>query len=82
MSSNGYNSCADWLLRSRLFNRRGAGMGEVYLARDPEINCDVAIKVLPAAFIESVRANSCVLHIRPIRKAAFLSADCDSYGNS
>ena len=26
------------------------GMGEVYLARDPKINRDVAIKVLPAAF--------------------------------
>ncbi len=25
-------------------------MGEVYLARDPKINRDVAIKVLPAAF--------------------------------
>ena len=28
------------------------GMGEVYLARDPKINRDVAIKVLPAAFSE------------------------------
>jgi serine/threonine protein kinase len=26
------------------------GMGEVYLARDPKINRDVAIKVIPAAF--------------------------------
>jgi len=26
------------------------GMGEVYLARDPKINRNVAIKVLPAAF--------------------------------
>src|SRR5258707_9314903 len=26
------------------------GMGEVYLARDPKINRDVAIKILPAAF--------------------------------
>jgi serine/threonine protein kinase len=28
------------------------GMGEVYLARDPKINRDVAIKVLPSAFSE------------------------------
>jgi serine/threonine protein kinase len=28
-------------------------MGEVYLARDPKINRDVAIKVLPAAFSEN-----------------------------
>jgi hypothetical protein len=29
-------------------------MGEVYLARDPKINRDVAIKVLPAAFSENL----------------------------
>ncbi len=37
--------------RYEIRSQLGAGgMGEVYLARDPKINRDVAIKVLPAAF--------------------------------
>jgi len=37
--------------RFEIRSQLGAGgMGEVYLARDPKINRDVAIKVLPAAF--------------------------------
>ncbi|HXQ35987.1 MAG TPA: protein kinase, partial [Anaerolineales bacterium] len=40
-----------WLGRYQIVSPLGAGgMGEVYLARDPKINRDVAIKVLPAAF--------------------------------
>ena len=39
--------------RYQILSPLGAGgMGEVYLARDPKINRDVAIKVLPAAFSE------------------------------
>ena len=37
--------------RYEIRSQLGAGgMGEVYLARDPKINRDVAIKVLPGAF--------------------------------
>jgi serine/threonine protein kinase/Tol biopolymer transport system component len=37
--------------RYEIHSQLGAGgMGEVYLARDPKINRDVAIKVLPAAY--------------------------------
>jgi len=37
--------------RYEIRSQLGAGgMGEVYLARDPKINRDVAIKVLPAVF--------------------------------
>ena len=37
--------------RYEIRSQLGAGgMGEVYLARDPKINRDVAIKVLPATF--------------------------------
>ena len=37
--------------RYEIRSQLGAGgMGEVYLARDPKINRDVAIKVLPAGF--------------------------------
>jgi serine/threonine protein kinase len=37
--------------RYEIRSQLGAGgMGEVYLARDPKINRDVAIKVLPTAF--------------------------------
>jgi serine/threonine protein kinase len=37
--------------RYEIRSQLGAGgMGEVYLARDPKINRDVAIKVLPADF--------------------------------
>ena len=37
--------------RYEIRSQLGAGgMGEVYQARDPKINRDVAIKVLPAAF--------------------------------
>ena len=40
-----------WLGRYQIVSPLGAGgMGEVYLARDPKINRNVAIKVLPVAF--------------------------------
>ena len=41
--------------RYEIRSQLGAGgMGEVYLARDPKINRDVAIKVLPATFSSDV----------------------------
>ena len=40
-----------WLGRYQILSSLGAGgMGEVYLAHDPKVNRNVAIKVLPAAY--------------------------------
>ena len=48
--------------RYKILSQIGSGgMGEVYLARDPKINRDVAIKVLPAAFSSDPERNNYVV---------------------